>query len=180
MYQTSIQTILQAYNISVQAESYGNGHINDTYIVESNPRYILQRINTSIFRNPDELMDNIENVTSFLREKITAEGGDPERETLTVVNTAAGKNYSVAGLYSKAKVWPDLVNFQFVQVDDTTLEVRGVCKSEPSHVLSSLCVRLHEFMTEMGCPEARFTWSEEPLIPNERGGKIPLYVNIQD
>ena len=31
--------------------------------------------------------------------------------------TAAGKSYSVAGLYSKAKVWPDLVSFQFVQVD---------------------------------------------------------------
>ena len=94
--------------------------------------------------------------------------------------TAAGKKYSVAGLYSKAKVWPDLVNFQFVQKDDTTLEVRGVCKSDPAQVLPSLCVRLKEFMEEMGCPEARFTWSTEPLIPNKRGGKIPLYYNNQD
>jgi len=93
MSQTSINQILQEYNIFLEAESYGNGHINDTYIVNSTPRYILQRINTSIFRNPDELMDNIENVTSFLREKIVAEGGDPERETLTVINTVSGKNY---------------------------------------------------------------------------------------
>ena len=93
MSQTSISNILKEYNIFLEAQSYGNGHINDTYIVESNPRYILQRINTSIFQNPDELMDNIENVTSFLRNKIVAEGGDPERETLTVISTVSGKKY---------------------------------------------------------------------------------------
>ncbi len=93
---------------------------------------------------------------------------------------AGGKKYSVAGLFSKAKVWPDLVNYQFVQADDNTIEVRGVCKSDPAQVLSSLCVRLKEFMAEMGCPDARFTWSTEPLIPNKRGGKISLYVNNQN
>ena len=93
---------------------------------------------------------------------------------------AGSKSYSVAGLYSKAKVWPDLVNFQFVQIDDETLQVRGVCKSDPAQVLSSLCVRLQDFMAEMGCTEAHFTWSTDPLIPNKRGGKIPLYMNIQD
>ena len=96
------------------------------------------------------------------------------------VFTTAGKNYSVAGLYSKAKVWPDLVNFQFVQIDDSTIQVRGVCKSDPAQVLPSLCVRLKEFMESMGCPDARFTWSTDPLIPNKRGGKIPLYVNNQN
>ncbi|MBE7020642.1 MAG: aminoglycoside phosphotransferase family protein [Ruminococcaceae bacterium] len=71
---------------------YGNGHINDTYCVEPG-RFILQRINTNIFKNPDELMQNIENVTAHLREKIIASGGDPERETLTVIKTRDGKNY---------------------------------------------------------------------------------------
>ena len=92
----------------------------------------------------------------------------------------AGKSYSLAGLFSQAEVWPDVVSFQFVQIDDTTIQVRGVCKSDPTQVLPSLCDGLKEFMTEKGCPEARFTWSTEPLIPNKRGGKIPLYVNIQD
>ena len=94
------------------------------------------------------------------------------------VFTAAGKNYSVAGLFAKAELWPDLVTFQFVQIDNTTLQVRGVCKSDPEQVLSSLCVSLKEFMTGMGCPDARFTWSTDPLIPNKRGGKIPLYVKL--
>lgn len=84
--------ILRHFAIGAVAESYGNGHINDTYLV-SMPRYILQRINTSIFRNPDELMENIENVTSFLREKLKADGGDVERGTLQVVPALDGGRY---------------------------------------------------------------------------------------
>ena len=45
---------------------YGNGHINDTFLVicESKKRYILQRINHSIFTNPQEIMENICAVTA--------------------------------------------------------------------------------------------------------------------
>lgn len=87
--------ILQHFEIETNAESYGNGHINDTYLVTM-PRYILQRINTSIFTNPDELMDNIENVTAFLRRKLIAAGGDADRGTLTVVPAKdGGKCYKV-------------------------------------------------------------------------------------
>ena len=92
MNQESLNKILQEFCINLDIAPYGNGHINDTYCVDG-PKYILQRINTSIFRNPDQLMDNIQNVTSFLREKIVAEGGNPLRETLTVIPTKDGKNY---------------------------------------------------------------------------------------
>ncbi len=84
--------ILGHFQIGAVTEGYGNGHINDTYLVTM-PRYILQRINTSIFRNPEELMENIENVTAFLREKLKRDGGDFERGTLTVVPTVDGRRY---------------------------------------------------------------------------------------
>ena len=79
-------------------QSYGNGHINDTYLVhvkngENVKRMILQGINTDIFQDVDGLMENIQKVTSFLREEIVKEGGDPERETLNVVPTLEGKSY---------------------------------------------------------------------------------------
>ena len=38
-------------------------------------------------------MENIENVTAFIKKKIVANGGDPLRETLTVVKTTDGRNY---------------------------------------------------------------------------------------
>ena len=84
--------ILGHFDIGAVTESYGNGHINDTFLVTM-PRYILQRINTSIFRNPDELMENIENVTGFLREKLREAGEDFERGTLQVVPVKDGGSY---------------------------------------------------------------------------------------
>ena len=77
---------------------YGNGHINDTCLVEmregeENIKYILQRINTSIFRDPKALMDNITGVTRHLKKKISAAGGDVRRETLSVVETTAGGSF---------------------------------------------------------------------------------------
>ena len=88
----NLEEVLQQFNLSADIEPYGNGHINDTFLVTPK-KYILQRINISIFKNPDELMDNIENVTAFLKKKIIAAGGNPERETLTVIPTKDGKKY---------------------------------------------------------------------------------------
>jgi hypothetical protein len=83
----------------VDIKAYSLGHINDTYTVSYRQknglmkRYILQRINTNIFREPELLMENIENVTTFLRLKITAVGGNPNRETLNLIKTIDGKTY---------------------------------------------------------------------------------------
>lgn len=87
-----LNLVLRQFGIEASLESYGNGHINDTYLTKPSG-YIMQRINTNIFKNPDMLMGNIENVTNFLKEKIKACGGDPDRETLTVIKTLDGKNY---------------------------------------------------------------------------------------
>lgn len=81
-----------------EARSYGNGHINDTYLVTTKKdgverHFILQRINTSIFKNPDELMENILGVTRHLGKKIQAVGGGVARETLSVIPTCDGKSY---------------------------------------------------------------------------------------
>jgi hypothetical protein len=83
----------------LHALPYGEGHINDTYSVclqddQGNiSRVIIQRINDYVFKDPDGLMNNIMGVTSYLKEKIVAEGGDPERETLTVIPTISGDLY---------------------------------------------------------------------------------------
>ena len=68
------------------------GRINDTYILDyGKAKYVLQRVNDHVFANPEELMDNIEKVTSFLADKIKKRGGDPLRETLTIIKTKEGK-----------------------------------------------------------------------------------------
>jgi len=87
--------------IAMRSVRYGSGHINDTYLVETrksdgtNGRVLLQRMNTNIFKEPDQLMGNILGVTSFLRERIIENGGNPERETLNIIPTKDGKSYFV-------------------------------------------------------------------------------------
>ena len=84
----------------VEAIPYGNGHINDTYRLtfEQNGRpvyYILQRMNRKVFQRPEELMENIEGVTAWLKKKIQENGGDIYRETLNVIPSADGKAWCV-------------------------------------------------------------------------------------
>ncbi len=83
---------------------YGSGHINDTYLVTMQAgeaggngakRFILQRMNTAIFTKPQELMENIVGVTHHLKQKILSKGGDPKRETLSLVKTESGEEYFV-------------------------------------------------------------------------------------
>ena len=83
----------------VGAVRYGKGHINDTFCVYTQDeagdcvRFILQRINTNTFTDPDGLMENIVGVTDYLRGIIEKNGGDTARETMTVQRTKEGKNY---------------------------------------------------------------------------------------
>lgn len=75
------------------AVPFGNGHINNTFLIRiagADTQYILQRINSYVFTRPKDVMENIQHVTAFLRGKISAEGGNPDRETITLVPTRSG------------------------------------------------------------------------------------------
>lgn len=89
------EQIFERYGVKSEARPYGDGHINSTF-VDDNYDYILQKINTSIFPDTDRLMENIRAVTDFVRGKVEKAGGDPDRETLTVVPTLDGKPYFTA------------------------------------------------------------------------------------
>ncbi len=87
--------------VVLSQQTHGSGHINDTYLVKikrqngEEKRVVLQRMNDHVFKNPERLMENILHVTSFLRNKIIENGGDPERETLNVISTLNGKPYFI-------------------------------------------------------------------------------------
>ena len=88
-----MNTISERFRIQgaqTSCERYGNGHINETYLVQttSGRDYILQKINTNVFRNVEGLMANIVAVTEYL----AARDGDP-RHTLHVVPTLDGASF---------------------------------------------------------------------------------------
>lgn len=83
----------------LDATSYGAGHINRTYALRyagpdgGTRRYLLQRINTQVFRDPAALMENIARITEHLQRKIRAAGGDPLRETMNLVPARDGASF---------------------------------------------------------------------------------------
>ena len=87
--------------IDTVADKIENGHINATYVIAcegeggAQIRYILQTINTKIFTDPVSLMENIKNVTDYLKNIIRENGGDVNRETLTCIETTDGLIYHV-------------------------------------------------------------------------------------
>lgn len=121
-----IRQILENFSVAgkfVEFYPIDDGHINDTLTVVYNVdgmemRHLLQRINTAVFKNPDELMANVDCVTSFLRDKIIAAGGDPEREALYCKPTRTGKKYYTD---PKGRVWR-LYNFVENSYSNNTIE----------------------------------------------------------
>ena len=89
--------VVQRFGFPAETESiapYGRGHINDTYCVTctGGMRYLLQNININVFKNPEQVMSNIELVTDFLRKKMEERGEDPSRRTLKVLHTKHGES----------------------------------------------------------------------------------------
>jgi hypothetical protein len=81
----------------ISTAPYGAGHINDTYCAVFDQgggqvRYIVQRINHHVFKNPPALMKNVQRVTAHLAQK-TAGCHDPLRRVLKLIPANDGLPY---------------------------------------------------------------------------------------
>lgn len=92
---------VQAFPYSGQIarlEPFGSGHINETYAVymEGEPdghiSYVLQRLNTHVFKKPKEVMENIMGVTEYLHDALEHEGRDVNRGVLNFLKTHDGQH----------------------------------------------------------------------------------------
>lgn len=91
-----IKTAFESFGTGSEITSVGQitaGLINATYLIETDKaeKYILQKINTFVFKNPAELMENIVGVTKYLAASIEKDGGDSKRGTLNFVKNSNGK-----------------------------------------------------------------------------------------
>lgn len=76
--------------VPINCKNFGNGQINYTFLITTDTRrkYILQRINTHVFKKPVELMDNVISVTEHIRTK-----SDDEKKSLHFIQTSDGKYF---------------------------------------------------------------------------------------
>ena len=106
-----ISQILAAYELPgtiLDIARHGKGHINDTFCVSCRTpkggtvQLILQGLSQAAFPHPEEVMENFVGITSYLRREILAEGGDPSRETLSLVKTRDGADFVTD---NRGRVW---------------------------------------------------------------------------
>lgn len=76
--------------VPINCKNFGNGQINYTFLITTDKRkkYILQRINSHVFKKPVELMDNVISVTEHIRAK-----SDDEKKSLHFIQTFDGKYF---------------------------------------------------------------------------------------
>ena len=97
-----LRRVSQAFDLPgvlVDGAAFGNGLINDTYAITCEDsgirtRFILQRINHHVFRDPVSLMGNVERVCHHIRQRLDDDGGaEPARRSLTLLHARDGASF---------------------------------------------------------------------------------------
>jgi len=83
----------------VAIEEYGNGNVNDTFLVTLDSKkekyFILQRINTQVFRQPELVMLNMRTFTEHVRHRLQRAPLSPDRrwEMVSVLLSKDGQDH---------------------------------------------------------------------------------------
>jgi len=152
------------------AAPYGSGHINDSYcaVFQHNgakSRYILQRINHHVFKNPVVLMDNIERVTAHLAGQVSNHP-DRTRRVLTLIPTRTGGALHIddSGGYWRAYIFIDQAKtYDAVESADQAFQAAKAF-GEFQRMLADLpAPRLHDTIPDFHHTPKRFAALEEAI-----------------
>lgn len=168
-----IRTIARHFRIHgefLSAEPYGSGHINDTYRATYEQagvcvRYIFQRINHNIFKNPVALMENIQRVTGHLATKL-AGLPDSSRRTLTVIPTQDGGNHHRDGAGNYWRAYLFIENAKTYNAIETPRQAFEAAKAfgQFQKMLADLpAPRLHDTIPDFHHTPKRFAALEKAI-----------------
>src|SRR5207248_10720759 len=108
----------QIHGEILHAEACKIGHINETYTATYDQggilvRYIHQKINQTVFKDPAAVMDNLVRVTTHIWSKLAAQKArELTRKVLTVVPTSDGQPFHRDG---DGECWRTFVFVEKVQ-----------------------------------------------------------------
>lgn len=93
-------------------EPLGQGNVNDTYLVslrgEGQPRFVLQRLNTRVFRRPELVMGNISAVCRHVGQRLDQEPAQPGRLAWQVPQVVPARGSSTPWLVRGEAFWRTL------------------------------------------------------------------------
>ncbi len=101
--EAKIEEMFESFGIDGKIKDYKifkSGHINTTckVTIENDgveKDYVLQKINKNVFKEPEEVMENIKGVTYFIKRKLINAGISPNRRVLNFMKTPFGDYYSL-------------------------------------------------------------------------------------
>jgi Ser/Thr protein kinase RdoA (MazF antagonist) len=186
----NLQPIAASFQVEgrfMEAVTYTSGHINDTYAVcfqagKDERRYILQRINHLVFKQPELLMENIARVTHHARAQVLASGGDPDRETLTLVPALDGRPFYRA---PDGSYWRTYLFIDGARTYDQVEDLRHVYTAARSFgkfqkMLSSLPGgRLHETIPDFHHTRKRFEAFCQALADDPAGRAVTVKPEVE-
>lgn len=155
---------------------YGNGHINDTYLVTCNgagapARYILQHINRHVFHSPAVVMQNIERVTAHLAAQVAHEP-DRARRALTLVPARDGSNWYVDPDGETWRAYPCIENARSYETATSAAQAFQAAEAfgRFQQQLASLpSPRLHETIPDFHHTPKRFAALERAIAADAKG-----------
>ena len=180
--QLNVAAVARQFDFSgefFEANSYGSGHINDTFFVTfhegSAPhRYILQRINHNIFRNPAALMENIQRVTAHLATQV-ADQPDWTRRALRLIPARDGRAWhaDVEGNHWRAYCFIEKASsYDAVESTEQAFQA-GRAFGQFQRLLSGLpAPRLHDTIPDFHHTPKRFIALQQAIAADAAGRAI--------
>lgn len=120
----------------VSVEGTGSGNVNDTYLaifrtVFSEERFILQRINSRVFKEPAKVMANMHYVTSFVHRRLEEEQEHADRiwQLPRIIPAKDGQDFAVDadGEYWRAiTVIASASSYERIQSPEHAMEIGAV------------------------------------------------------
>ncbi len=162
----------QIYGEILHAETFKIGHINETYSATydqggTRVRYIHQKINKNVFKEPPAVMKNLVRVTRHIRQKL--EAGDKEditRRSLVVIPTRDGQPFyfNGDGEYWRTFVFVEGVQtFEAVQTPKQAYEAGRAFGEFQHHLVDLGGERLLETIPDFHNTRKRFAWLTEAV-----------------
>lgn len=160
----------QTNGTPTECVEYGHGHINRTLLVttDTGNRYILQRINQYVFKEPVKVVENAKGVTDFLRAKT----GNPN----SALHYVPAKNGQYCYQDAQGEYWRmyDFVEAFCLEAPESLADFyeSAVAFGTFQHLLSDYPVHtLHEIIPNFHNTVDRYRQLKEAISANTAGRK---------
>ena len=163
------------------------GHINDTFIVTCQnqkkiTRYILQRVNQYVFRQPKQVISNICNVTSYISDNMRDQGIDPRNKVMQLIPSTDGKFYYIDpdGGFWRASYYIENCTTYSTGITPEMFYKAGKAFGDFQMQLSDFPAdRLHETIPNFHNTRSRFADFKEALLRDSEGRAKKIRKDIQ-